>query len=108
MEPNSARYDERLNALKALHDKGCRTWVSVEPFPTPNLVDQKLDNLLDTIAFTDKIIFGRTNYSKEVTAYTGQKEFYNKCAKLVIRFCDDHGIDYHIKDGTLTEDTKSE
>ncbi|MBR1707323.1 MAG: hypothetical protein IJ719_00655 [Clostridia bacterium] len=80
----------------------------MEPYPTPNLVDQKLDNLSDMIVSTDKIIFGRTNYSKEGTAYPGQKEFYNICAKLVIRFCDDHDIDYHIKDGTLTEDTKSE
>ena len=34
MEPGAAPYDVRLAALKALHDKGCRTWVSIEPYPT--------------------------------------------------------------------------
>ena len=69
MEPYSAKYADRLAALKALKEKGCKTWVSIEPYPTPNLIDQKLEKLLEAIEFTDKIIFGRTNYSKEVTAY---------------------------------------
>ena len=29
MEPGAASYRERLNALKALHDAGCKTWVSI-------------------------------------------------------------------------------
>lgn len=102
MEPYSAGYTERLAALKALHDKGCKTWVSVEPYPTPNLIDQKLDELLKAIEFTDKIIFGRTNYSKEVSAYSAHKKFYNQCAEEVIRFCEARKKAYHIKDGTIT------
>lgn len=102
MEPYSAGYTERLAALKALHDKGCKTWVSVEPYPTPNLIDQKLDELLKAIGFTDKIIFGRTNYSKEVSAYSAHKKFYNQCAEEVIRFCEARNKAYHIKDGTIT------
>ncbi len=47
--------------MKALHDAGCKTWVSIEPYPTPNLINQRLDELLEKISFTDKIIFGRTN-----------------------------------------------
>ena len=103
MEPHSAKYKDRLAALQALHDRGCRTWVSIEPYPTPNLVQQKLERILDAVAFTDRIIFGRTNYSKEVNAYPQQKDFYNQCALQVIKFCDEHGIAYHIKDGTLTD-----
>lgn len=29
MEPNSAPFAERIQALRALHDAGCRTWVSM-------------------------------------------------------------------------------
>ena len=103
MEPHAAKYKDRLAALQALHDRGCKTWVSMEPYPTPNLVRQKLDTILDAVAFTDKIIFGRTNYSKEVSSFPDHKDYYNQCAKRVIEFCKEHGIAYHIKDGTLTE-----
>lgn len=103
MEPHSAKFKDRLTALQALHDRGCKTWVSMEPYPTPNLVRQNLDKILDAVSFTDKIIFGRTNYSKAVNSFAGQKVFYNRCAKRAIEFCDEHEIIYHIKDGTLTE-----
>lgn len=101
IEPGAASYQDRLAALKALHDKGCKTWVSVEPYPTPNLMEQDLSEILEEIAFTDKIIFGRTNYSKEISAYTGHRAFYNEQAEKVIAFCQDRDIQFHIKDGTI-------
>ena len=101
MEPHSAKYKDRLAALQDLHDRGCKTWVSMEPYPTPNLVKQNLGKLLDTVSFTDKIIFGRTNYSKEVNSYPEHKDYYNRCANQVIEFCSERKIDYHIKEGTL-------
>lgn len=78
MEPYTATYQARLTAMKALHDAGCKTWVSIEPYPTPNLINQRLDELLEEISFTDKIIFGRTNYCKEISAYKQHKNFYNE------------------------------
>ncbi|MCM1236265.1 MAG: radical SAM protein [Ruminococcus flavefaciens] len=104
MEPHAATYQARLEAMKALHDAGCKTWVSIEPYPTPNLIDQKLDELLETISFTDKIIFGRTNYCKEVSAYKQHKKFYNEQAKYVIEFCKKKNIYCHIKEKTITAD----
>ena len=80
MEPGAAPYADRLAALRALHDAGCRTWVSIEPYPTPNLIEQDLQNILDAVNFVDKIIFGRTNYCKEVNAYKQHKAFYNRLA----------------------------
>ena len=103
MEPYAAPYNERLAAMRVLHDRGCKTWVSIEPYPTPNLIQQDLQKLLETLAFTDRIIFGRTNYSKEVSEYTQHKQFYNDCAQQVMRFCEDNGITYHIKNKTITE-----
>jgi DNA repair photolyase len=104
VEPGAAPYKERLAALKVLHDQGCKTWVSIEPYPTPNLIQQELSNILQAISFVDRIIFGRTNYSKEISAYTDHRAFFNQQAQLVIKFCENNSIDYHIKDGTITKE----
>lgn len=104
MEPGAAPYCERMASLKALHDAGCKTWVSIEPYPTPNLIEQNLIELLEAVSFTDKIIFGRTNYSKEASSYKGHKDFYNEKAAEVISFCESHGIQYYIKEKTITEE----
>ncbi|MGB4431439.1 MAG: radical SAM protein, partial [Limnochordia bacterium] len=74
----------------------------IEPYPTPNLLDQDLIPILEAISFTDKIIFGRTNYNKEVSSFTNHKKFYNQKVADVIEFCKASDIQYHIKDGTLT------
>lgn len=102
VEPGASPYANRIASLKALHDRGCRTWVSIEPYPTPNLIQQDLSEILDTISFTDRIIFGRTNYSKEISAYKNHKAFYNNQTDIVVQFCREHGISYHIKEGTIT------
>lgn len=103
MEPGAAPLQPRIQALKTLSEKGCKTWISMEPYPTPNLIEQDLGIILEEIKFVNKIIFGRTNYSKEVSAFRGHKDFYNRCSKQVISFCEEHKIAFHIKDGTLTE-----
>lgn len=104
MEPGAAPYKDRLEAMKMLHDRGCKTWVSMEPYPTPNLIEQDLNEILEAVSFTDKIIFGRTNYSKEVTAFKTNKTFYNDAARKVIDYCANHNIQYHIKEKTITEE----
>lgn len=103
MEPGAAPIQSRIRALRVLSEKGCKTWISMEPYPTPNLVEQDLGTILEEVKFVNKIIFGRTNYSKEVSAFRDHKDFYNKCAKQVIGFCERHKITFHIKDGTITE-----
>lgn len=102
MEPGAAPYKERLAALRTLHDAGCKTWVSIEPYPTPALIEQDLLELLESVSFVDRIIFGRTNYSKEANLYKDHKHFYNECAKEVVRFCQEKNIRYHIKEKTIT------
>ncbi len=102
VEPGASSYFERLAALRALHDQGFHTWVSIEPYPTPNIIEQDLTAILNEVNFTDKIIFGRTNYSKEITAYSNHRKFYNEQAVLVIDYCKEHDIRYHIKYGTIT------
>lgn len=101
VEPGAASYQDRLEALRYLHDKGCKTWVSIEPYPTPNLIEQDLNKILEAVSYVDKIIFGRTNYSKEISAYKAHKQFFQEQAEKVIAFCEEKNIACHIKEGTM-------
>jgi len=105
-EPGAAPYEDRVKSLKYLHDHGLKTWVSMEPYPTPNLVDQDLKKVLAKINFVDKIIFGKLNYNIKVTEFQDNKDFYDGCAKIVINFCEKNNIGYHIKYGTQKKDNK--
>ncbi len=104
MEPGASAYEDRIASLQALHEAGCRTWVSIEPYPTPNMIEQDLKTILERISFVDRIVFGRTNYSKAANSYKLHKHFYNECASEVIDFCKEHKVDYHIKNKTITEE----
>ncbi|MBF0466882.1 MAG: radical SAM protein [Nitrospirae bacterium] len=101
-EPGAAKFEERIAALKELHRNGCKTWVSVEPFPTPNIFDQDLLEILDAVGFVDKIVFGRLNYNTLASKFKGVREYYNSLALAVINFCQQNGIACHIKEGTQT------
>ncbi|NLE04243.1 MAG: radical SAM protein [Crenarchaeota archaeon] len=102
IEPGAAPYVQRLASLRVLHEAGFKTWVSIEPYSTPNIITQDINKILEAVSFTDKIIFGRTNYSKDITAYKQHKQFYNEQVAVVIKFCEDRNIYYHIKEGTMT------
>ena len=99
-EPNSAMFKDRVASLKHLHDKGFKTWVSMEPYPTPNILRQDLNQILEAVSFVDRIIFGRLNYNVKSSEFKYTKEFYNSNAASVIKFCRENGMDYHIKHGT--------
>ncbi len=101
-EPGSARYEDRIDSLYKLHKKGIKTWVSIEPYPTPNIVSQNFYDILKIVSFVDKIIFGRLNYNAMVTKYPEYKSFYNELSRQVMDFCVSRKIEYHIKKGTVT------
>lgn len=103
-EPGAAPYDRRIDAFKYLHNNGLKTWVSMEPYPTPNLVSQDLDNILERIKFVDKIVFGKLNYNVKISQFQDNKEFYQQCADSVVEFCKKNDIEYHIKFGTQKKD----
>lgn len=102
-EPNSATYIKRIDSLKYLHDNGFDTWVSIEPYPTPNIIEQDYEEILESISFVDKIIFGRLNYNKKATEYKEYQAYYNNLTYQTINFCQKNNIKYHIKDGTFVE-----
>jgi len=101
-EPFSAEYEERIASLKYLNESGINTWVSIEPYPTPNIIEQNFDEILESIKFVDKIIFGKLNYNKLVKQYPNCDQFYDELSMKVIKFCNSNNIEYHIKKGTLS------
>jgi len=105
-EPYSASYKDRIKSLKYLHKKGLKTWISMEPYPTPNLVKQDLIKILKEVSFVDKIIFGKLNYNVKSTQFGYNGNFYHNCIKAVVKFCKNNGIEYHIKYGTQKKDNK--
>ena len=102
MEPGAAPITSRIHALRALHDAHCRTFVSIEPFMTPNIHQTNLLALMESISFVDKIIFGKLNHIDDIYDYPYYREFYNEKVREVISFCQARGIEYHIKEKTFT------
>lgn len=99
-EPYSPSFEERVAAVKYLHDKGLKTWVSIEPYPTPNIVKQDIEELLKKVSFVKKIIFGKMNYNVTTNKFNNNHTFYKECSEKVIKFCKENNIQYHIKEGT--------
>lgn len=106
-EPGAAPYADRIDALRRLHNAGCTTWASMEPYPSPNVVDQDLFEVLESVSFVDRIIFGRTNYNKLVSSYPDVKQWYADRAHEVMAWCDERGIECYIKKGTLPEEERA-
>jgi len=112
-EPYSASYEKRVASLKNLAKAGLKTWVSMEPYPTPQLPKlenteaEKIDEILEKIKFVKKIVFGKLNYSR-LNYYNGKysqihgngDDFYKEMAQKVINFCEKNKMEYHIKFGT--------
>ena len=103
-EPNAAPFNKRITALKHLSKQGLKTWVSIEPYPTPNIFNQELLPLLEKLSFVDKIVFGKLNYNAKVREFKDYMKFYSDSARLVREFCETYKIDYHIKYGTQQKD----
>jgi len=108
-EPFSSSYEKRIDSLRKLHDAGLKTWVSIEPYPTPNLDETavNIENILEKIIFVDKIIFGKLNYNVNSSKFYNNYCFYEEIAKKVINFCKENKIKYHIKLGTPYSDVKT-
>lgn len=105
-EPYSALLDQRIDRLWQLHEKGLHTWVSMEPFPTPNIdpVDiGSIKKLMDTISFVGKIVLGPWNYSKLPKEYGAldepgkSRKFYHNLAVRTKQYCEEKGIEFYDK-----------
>jgi Fe-S-cluster containining protein len=96
-EPFSAPYKDRIRALAELHDAGLKTWVAIEPYPTPNIIEQELIDVLDAVGFVDIVVFGHWDYNHPlITAFKAARRFYADCANDVVDWCHSSGKDVHI------------
>ncbi len=102
-EPFAADVEERIAALEKLSSGGSRTWVSIEPYPTPNIDGTAADveQLLERLAFVDSVVFGKWNYNALASAYDREHSFYKGVAGRVRDWCDERGKALRIKQGTL-------
>jgi len=106
-EPYSAPYEKRIESLKRLAEKGLSTWVSMEPYPTPELDVQSanIEDILKHISFVKKIIFGKLNYRRltgnnATSQWKNNNDFYKMTVEKLIKFCEKNKIKFHIKEGT--------
>jgi DNA repair photolyase len=96
-EPGAAPFAERIGALRALSEAGRATLVHMEPYPTPNVIEQDLGAVLEEIGFVDSLYFGGWNYSRLTKAFPGRAGFYEECAREARRFCRERGMEFRGK-----------
>lgn len=110
-EPNTPPVTARMASLRTLSHAGARTWVSVEPYPTPNIDETAGDilPLLEELTFIDKFIFGRLNYTPQVTEYLKSVDatFYERIAADVVEWCASNDKPLHIKRRTPLHDPET-
>ena len=102
-EPGSAKFSKRLAKAHHVFEKGARTWVSMEPCPTPNIFEQDIRPILITIrdvVKAEKLIFGRWNYD-ERTKGQEWEEWYIEQGWEVGNWCQENNIEVKIKDDIL-------
>ena len=73
----------------------------MEPYPTPNIINQDINELLSEMSSVDRIVFGKWNYNSKSTGYSDHKNFYNTKIKEVINFRYRNEIEVYIKNDTL-------
>lgn len=62
--------------------------------------EQELQPILEAVAFTDQIVFGRAHYDRRASALEDLNTFYRRAAEQMRTFCEENGINYRIKKGT--------
>lgn len=88
-EPGADIPEGRLLALKKYHDKGIKTWVSLEPVLFP---EQTLDTIRETHGYVDEYKVGVLNYHEQAK----QVDWY-KFARDVVALLDSLGAKYYLK-----------
>ena len=81
---------DRIAALKAFHERGIFTWVSLEPTLD---VEASLELVRATNGFVDLFKIGRANYLKEITRTTDWRDYTLR----MIDLCQRLGVKHYVK-----------
>jgi len=93
-EPGTAPYPARIAGLRRAHDLGFHCFVNMEPYPTPNIWQQDVLRVLETVDFVDEIRLGQLNYNDVVKQYPGWRAFYRQTGVIARDWCGVRGIQY--------------
>ncbi|MGD0076642.1 MAG: radical SAM protein [Candidatus Binataceae bacterium] len=88
-ERNAALPGDRIDALKAFHELGIFTWVSLEPTLD---IEASLAIVEATHSFVDLYKVGRANYLKEITRTTDWADYTHRMVELLNRLGAAHYI----------------
>ena len=99
-EPNTVAIILRLNMLKYVKKNGGYVWVSIEPYPTPDIWKQDLIELLEELSFADFLLFGKWNYDYRAENLAA-RIFYRDMVNQFTGFCKEHKIRHFVKPDTL-------
>lgn len=94
-ERNAALPADRIAALKAFHDRGIFTWVSLEPTLD---VEASLEIVRATHDFVDLYKVGRANYIKEITRTTDWRDYTLRMIDLLHRVSAKHYIKHDLQE----------
>jgi DNA repair photolyase len=86
-EPGASPVADRIAALRELHEGGRRTLAHMEPYPTPGIFEQDLDEVLASVEFVDELYFSGWNYNSRVSGERGARAFYARASDVVRQFC---------------------
>lgn len=89
-EPNAASIADRIEAIKTAHEKGIKTWVSMEPVIDPAQAIS-LVKALHPVVNHWKV--GKLNYNKEVSGEVDWSGFKAEITSIL----NDLGADYYLK-----------
>ncbi len=93
-EPGASSYEERIAALRELHERGAQTGVHIEPYPTPNIYVQDLHDILEVVKFVDSIDLMPWNYSRLPKQFPDAEGFYQAMQDDLQEFCQENAIHY--------------
>lgn len=89
-EPAAAPPSNRIAALRAFHEKGIFTWVSLEPTLS---IESSLKVVRETHGFVDLFKIGRANYCGPLTAKTDWEDYTLRMVELLQQL----GVKHYIK-----------
>lgn len=99
-EPFASDFHERINYLKILHEMGFKTWISMEPYPTPNIIKQDIWSILKQIQFVDRVVFGKWNYNQTIEKFKKWKSYYSEQVSILKEWGEISNTEIEIKEGT--------
>ena len=96
-EPYAPHPLERLKALRFAHNKGVKTWLSIEPI-IPGVTDAEAI-IRESLSYIDWYVLGSFNYSERLAKIPKSqlKKWYKEEIPKAVKLLEEHGKPYHIK-----------